>query len=453
MLRSYRYRLAFRLAALGILAASATPAHAETDIREFHELTRRGFLGVDLGRSEDGQPQITGLHPKGGAARADVRVGDEILAVNGQKVDFGLSLGIALQPLRAGSELMLTLRRGDETVESAVTLRPLGFEKPDDLDVIYDVVPNGDTKLRCFVTKPLVGSSLPAIFFIQGLSCNSVEEPVEDPSTVLDLLHQLTLRGFVTMRTEKSGVGDSEGESCFEIGFHDEVKGFQNAFDKLLSYDFVDPDNVFVFGHSMGGTMAPIVAADRPVRGIVVFGTAVTKWGDYLAENSLRQGRLSGADLAELETRVGEEARFHRLVLDDGKSPAEIVTLHPELEAVANSQYPDGAHSFTRSVRFFRELNAFDVAGAWSRIDVPVLALCGEFDYATSPAEHEAIAEIVNAAHPGRATWKELPRTFHAFNERATLKEAIEAPWAGPLQTAVADEIVHFVRANLSTNE
>jgi pimeloyl-ACP methyl ester carboxylesterase len=344
---------------------------------------------------------------------------------------------------------VLTLRRGDETVDSNVRLRPLGFEKSEELEIIYDVVPNDGTYLRCLVTHPIVGTVYPAVLFIQGLGCNSIEEPVADPSTTLDLLHQLTLRGFATMRVEKSGVGDSQGEPCFEIGFDEEVRGFVNALRKLRTYDFVDTSNVYVFGHGMGGTMAPLVAREEPVRGVIVYGTAVTPWPEYLENNRLRQAEFVGTDVAEIEEHVRDETRFQRLLLEEGLSIETIVERHPELGDVARSQYPDGAHSFTRSVRFFRELTATDVLAAWSRLDVPVLAMHGEFDYATTDEEHERIAAAVNATHPGNGAWKQIPKAFNAFNERHSLEEALTDPWAGPLSLSVVDETIHFMRENL----
>ena len=54
--------------------------------------------------------------------------------------------------------------------------------------------------------------------------------------------------GFVTMRLEKRGVGDSEGEAPERGGFATEIADVSAALAALSRYDFVDPDAVFVFG-------------------------------------------------------------------------------------------------------------------------------------------------------------------------------------------------------------
>jgi len=103
------------------------------------------------------------------------------------------------------------------------------------------------------------------------------------------------------MRSEKSGVGDSTGTPCRDVNFPDEVSLFTSALKKLKTYDFVDTGNVFIFGHSGGGWVAPLVAAEEPVKGIVVYGTVVRPFGEYLVENRRRNRWLrSRPDLAQL---------------------------------------------------------------------------------------------------------------------------------------------------------
>ena len=57
----------------------------------------------------------------------------------------------------------------------------------------------------------------------------------------------------------------------------------------LAAYDFVDRDNIVIFGHSMGGVMAPLIAAEAPVKGIAVYGTVAKTWYEYFGENFRRQ--------------------------------------------------------------------------------------------------------------------------------------------------------------------
>ncbi|HXC29787.1 MAG TPA: alpha/beta fold hydrolase [Stellaceae bacterium] len=176
-------------------------------------------------------------------------------------------------------------------------------EQPEDIRVVYDAVDTPKATLRSIVTIPTGHTGkLPAILFLQGFDCSSIDWPLPEPNFTRELIYRLTQAGFVVMRSEKSGVGDSTGAPCRDMGFHDEVSLFTSALKKLKSYDFVDTENVFLFGHSAGGWIAPLVAAAEPVKGVVVQGTVVRPFGEYFVDNWRRSQWLRfHLDLAKLE--------------------------------------------------------------------------------------------------------------------------------------------------------
>jgi pimeloyl-ACP methyl ester carboxylesterase len=430
-------------AAILFMALSAG-ARAETEVRG--ELRRRGWLGAQLTPSEDGHPAITKLLP-GGSLSAKLKEGDVLQSIDGKDVAGPGAVAAALGPKRAGDvATFLVLREGTRR-EFVVELIPLPFERSEDFEILYDVVEAQGQRLRSTLTRPRAGSGrLPAVLFIQGLQCAPVDEPVGEPSTVLQLIHALTSDGYVVMRCEKRGAGDATGEPCSELGFHDEVAGFRAALAKLLAYDFVDPEQVFLFGHSMGGIEAPILATEIGVRGVIVFGTAVLPWAEYLVENERRQTRLQpGADLPALETKARQLADFLHESFRNKKSPAEVVAARPDLEAVSKDYFPDGVHCFGRHIDFYRELDSMQLADVWARVEAPVLAIHGSLDYTTSTAEHEYIAEIVNSKRPGTALALVIPGMFHAFNLRASVQETLDAPWQGPLGDEVVQQILDWM--------
>src|SRR5204862_6755607 len=141
--------------------------------------------------------------------------------------------------------------------------------------------------------------------------CSSIDWPLPGPNLLRELVYGLTRAGFAVMRSEKSGVGDSTGAPCRDVDFRNEVSLFTSALKKLKTYDFVDTGNVFIFGHSGGGWVAPLVAAAEPVKGIVVYGTVVRPFAEYLVENRRRSRCLrSRPDLAQLEAQQRFYARL-----------------------------------------------------------------------------------------------------------------------------------------------
>src|SRR5262245_26331093 len=93
--------------------------------------------------------------------------------------------------------------------------RPL--ESLPGLDTEYGDLRAGDGAwLRTIVTRPQGRSGrLPAVLFVQWLSCDSIElDPkVNDGWTVM-LRRLMTESNMLWMRTDKSGVGDSQGPAC-----------------------------------------------------------------------------------------------------------------------------------------------------------------------------------------------------------------------------------------------
>jgi esterase/lipase len=100
---------------------------------------------------------------------------------------------------------------------------------------------------------------------------------------------------------------------------------------KLKERADVDPSNVFIFGHSMGGVMAPLLAADVPVRGIIAYGTTSRTWTEYMLENIRRQMELSGSSYADINRRMKVDAALMAHLYGDKLDPKEIAARYPEL--------------------------------------------------------------------------------------------------------------------------
>jgi pimeloyl-ACP methyl ester carboxylesterase len=112
------------------------------------------------------------------------------------------------------------------------------------------------------------GRPAPAVLFLQGGGCSSIDVPwaVGTPGP-LTLLHAIASRGFVTTRVDKPGTGDSERPPCPETGFREELAGYQAALRALLADPAVDRNRVFLIGLSLGGFFAPLLAREMPVAG------------------------------------------------------------------------------------------------------------------------------------------------------------------------------------------
>ena len=86
----------------------------------------RGWLGVSVEDRDDGGVVISAIDKGGPAARAGVRQGDDVVAINGEAVSTSRGLIRAVAAVPPGNNARLTLRRQGQTMELPVVvgLRP-----------------------------------------------------------------------------------------------------------------------------------------------------------------------------------------------------------------------------------------------------------------------------------------------------------------------------------------
>lgn len=68
--------------------------------------------------------------------------------------------------------------------------------------------------------------------------------------------------GIASVRFDFIGSGESDGEFC-DMTFANEIHDANAIFDYVKSLDFIDADKIGVFGYSMGGAIASVIAGDR----------------------------------------------------------------------------------------------------------------------------------------------------------------------------------------------
>jgi pimeloyl-ACP methyl ester carboxylesterase len=294
------------------------------------------------------------------------------------------------------------------------------------VEVIYDAVETPDGKaLRVILTRPqTVTSALPTVFVAGWLSCDSVEAPPgtrDATGRVFQALAQMP--GFVTVRVDKPGVGDSQG-SCADTDFTTELAGYRSAFRALSRYAFIDLKSVFLLGISNGGGFAPLVADGAPVRGYVVDGGWVKTWYEHMLEIERRRLALSGKAPGEVNREMSSVERFYADYLLEGTPPREILKQHPELASLWDA---DLDHQYGRPIAYYQQLQQLNLAEAWSHVQVPTLVVQGEFDWIMSRQDHELIAALVNHNTPGAATFLALANTGHSFEHFPSAEAAFHS--------------------------
>jgi len=269
-------------------------------------------------------------------------------------------------------------------------------------------------RLRTFITRPNnTAGKVPAIFFVGWLSCDTLEYPDADTKDGFGILLRRLIEqsGYATVRMDKPGVGDSQGD-CGKTDFSAELSGYQSAFDETLKYDFIDPANIFVVGLSNGGGTAPLVPRHHPVRGYVAASSWGRTWYEHMLDLERRRLIEAGKSPAEVNNAVKTFVEFYALYLTKGMTPGQVIAEHPEWKGLWYDS-PDGQYG--RPAAFYQQLQALNLGEAWQNVNDPVLVIRGTADNIMSRADSGAITQIVNQVHPGHARYLEIDGMTHGF--------------------------------------
>lgn len=283
-------------------------------------------------------------------------------------------------------------------------------------------------KLQVMITKPERASGrLPAIQYVHWLSCDSVaisSNPRDGWSAMLRRIVRES--NAIVWRTQKRGVGASEGD-CASMDYDTELADHREAYEHLRRRPDVDPQRIVIFGGSIGGTYAPLIAAGENVAGVMIWGAGATTWAERTLNFERKVLELGGTDPKALAREASARFEFLSRYLVKGETPGQIAAADATLGSVwSRISGTSESGQYGRPFAFHHQAQRADWAGAWSRVNAPVLALYGEYDWFESRDATSLIARIANARQPGRGTFIEIPRLNHHFEEYSSLEEAFK---------------------------
>ncbi len=391
------------------------------------ELARRAQWQARFERLPEAGVRVRTLQENSGLARAGIVEGDVLLNINGASITSAAAWDDMTDALVAGREYRIRYRRGTQYGETSAVFDPLPFETHEGITTIYDhIVSDFGIRQRVIITHPEgTASPQPAIFVLQGLSCSSIENWAGRRSnfvrSIQDLINQ---SGMVVMRTEKPGLGDSEGD-CSATDFRTELNGYETALKKLKSLPYVDPERIVVFGSSMGSALAPYFANKYQLNGVISDGTYYRTWFEHMLEIERRIKAMEGNDESTVNGMMNQAyIPLYYGMLIEKMSYQAVVERSPLL---ADYNYHDGGHMYGRPVSFYHQLQDFDVAGNWHRLAVPARIRWGTSDWIMSEADNDMIVDALQRAGNTNVELLKYPGLDH-FD---TIQPSMEASFKG----------------------
>lgn len=105
-------------------------------------------------------------------------------------------------------------------------------------------------------------TKLPVLIFLVGSAESSFKKNYKG-FLKENFENQLLDSGIALCYFDKPGIGQSQGK-WYNQTFYDRASDVNDCINYLLSTSFIDPDNIGVVGHSQGGWIAQLAAAQYP---------------------------------------------------------------------------------------------------------------------------------------------------------------------------------------------
>ena len=281
---------------------------------------------------------------------------------------------------------------------AGVSTRQQTFRNPTDADVNIAAAGFG---LAGTITTPAGQGRLrhPAVVLLAGSGAADRDATVAGIPLFAQLAGQLAGREFVALRYDKRGTGQSGGRTE-RVTLQDYADDAVQAVRWLARRKDVDPDRLYLIGHSEGAAVAMLAAPqEKKIKGLVLMAGMGVPGRQLVLEQ--QQTLLAATSFTE-EERAAKVA-LQTKILDAAIAQKDWEGIPDELRKAVDTPW-------------YRSLLMFDPAKAMERTKQPILILQGELDTQVKPYQASLLAEAARARkNAGGVDLKPLPGLNHLF--------------------------------------
>ncbi len=249
------------------------------------------------------------------------------------------------------------------------------------------VTVEGKYLLEGTLTIPEGSGPFPAVLIVAGSGDGDRDGNSKKgklfPNMYKDLAEFISSLGFVTLRVDKRGTGESGG-NLLETGMMDLVDDIESNIAFLEQHPQVD--RIILLGHSEGCTLITAANARRPVDGLIFLSGAAESTADAL-------NRQRGLAKNEILNMKGIKGKLARLLKVDTKIDKQARKL---TDKVMHSNKPVIRYQFQKiNAKWLREHYTYNVFEDLKKVTCPALAVTGAKDIQVTPAKVHDLSSYV----------------------------------------------------------
>ncbi len=277
------------------------------------------------------------------------------------------------------------------------------------------------------LTTPKGDGPFPAVVLVHGSGANDRDETIGPNKPFKDITWGLASQGIAVLRYDKRTkvYGDKIALLDQFTVKEESIDDAAAAVELLKQTPNIDPQRVYVLGHSLGGYLAPRIAQARPdIAGLIVLAGLTRPIEDAMLEQVTYLFSLNGTSNAEQ--------------LAELKKQVEAVKAVSAAEAAAGTQLLNAPASY------WFDLKDYHPAEMARTQTVPMLILQGERDYQVTMVDFENWRAALSARSD--VQFKSYPDLNHLFitGEGKSRPEEYQQP--GHVAQAVVDDIAAWVK-------
>lgn len=311
---------------------------------------------------------------------------------------------------------------------------PPAYTDPDRFTERDVTVGRGQWALPGTLTLPATSGPHPAVILVHGSGPNDRDISYGPNKPFMDLAWGLATQGIAVLRYDKRTYvhGDKMNPENITV-WEEAIDDAAAAVALLKSTPDIDPSQIFIAGHSLGGLVAPRIAGKEPaVAGLILLAAAARPLEDIIMAQYLYRaeadGTISNREEAQMEVMKNRIA----LVKDPGLKTS-----------VPSSELPLGLPA-----SYWLDLRGYSPAETAKTIKRPMLVLQGERDYQVTMDDfvlwHSALgtrSDVEFISYPG------LNHLFF-YGDKPSMPQEYQLP--GHVAEPVIHDIANWVKRVIS---
>ena len=246
-----------------------------------------------------------------------------------------------------------------------------------------------------------VSKPVPAVVFVHGSGSSNMDEKVYKLTPFRDLAEGLAQHGIASIRYDKRSF--AHGFKMVRGGTitvkEETIEDAVLAAELLKDHPNIDPERVFIAGHSMGGMLAPRIDAEGGnFRGLILLAGSPRKLEDIMLYQTREMMAISG--------------KLVRFILE--KQLKTLEATFADLYTISDEEAKAKKMGGGTTLYYFKEMGQHPVESYLQNLAKPILVMQGSKDFQVKADVDFVLYKQLLAEHPD-VTFRLYENLNHCF--------------------------------------